>query len=269
MRLLLNYLSLGFLNPTQLLKARQMSRKQVLAYFALLAFVVTLSLTSIFTTIMSGLREDGQEIASRIPPFEIANGEIVTEESQESYIHQTNSFLFFFDPNGEIAPEEIDSNLERLNVPIGVALLEESIYMAIPASGMGGRQLPFTYDQLSGFNSEGLSDLFLQIGAISPLVLLLVFLIGYLASLFTLAYDWLILSLFANVIALLLRLNSPFKKNARMALLSLSIPTLVISAIEAFGFYIPFGFEIKLVFGLYFLYQSFKPLAPKIERKDK
>ncbi len=269
MRLLSKYIAMGFLNPTQLIKARQMNRKQVFAYFALLAFIVTLSLTSIFTTIMSGLREDGQEIATRIPAFEIVDGSLVTEESQESYIHQTNSFLFFFDPNGDIAPEEIDSNLERLNVPIGVALLENSMYLAIPAAGMSGRQLPFTYDQLDGFNNERLSQLFIQIGTISPIVLLLIFLIGYVASMFTLAYNWLILALFANVIALLLRVNSPFRKNARMALLSLSIPTLAISVIEAFGFYLPFSFEFKLLFGIFFLYQSFKEIAPKKETKEK
>lgn len=255
------YLKIGFVNPREVIKARKMSRKQMLGYFALLALLITLSMTAVLTSVMTNLRDDGQEIAENIPAFEIENSEFVTD-NQESYIHQTNTFLFFFDPNGEISLEEVESNVERLSVPVGVALLEDGFYLNVT-----GRTLPLPYDQLEGFNQESLVRLFQQLGTFSPLVLLFTFIVGFIASSFSLAYEWLIVALFANIIATLQRIRSPFRKNARVALVSLSIPTLVISVIEAFGYFVPLAFELKLAFSIYFIYTSFKSLRPKTKDK--
>ena len=258
---MLEYIKTGFLNPKESIKARKMTRKQMFGYFALLTLLITLSMTTIITSLMTNLRDDGQEIAEGIPAFEVENSEFVTD-NEESYIHQTNTFLFFFDPNGEIALEEVESNVERLSVPVGIALLEDGFYLNVT-----GRTLPLPYDQLDGFNQDNLIRLFQQIGNFSPLVLLFVFIVAYIASAFSLAYEWLIVALFANIIATLLRIRSPFRKNARVALVSLSIPTLVISAIEAFGFYVPLAFELKLAFAIYFIYSSFRTLRPKKSKK--
>lgn len=254
---MLEYIKTGFLHPKESIKARKMTRKQLLGYFALLALIITLSLTTVITSLMTNLREDGREISEGIPSFEIVNNQIVAD-NEDSYVHQTNTFLFFFDPNGEISLEEVESNVERLSVPIGIALLEEGFYLNV-----AGRTLPLTYDQMDGFNQDNLSNLLQQIGTFSPLVLLFIFMVAYLASAFSLAYEWLIVALFANIVATLVRVRSPFRKNARVALVCLSIPTLVISVVEAFGYFVPLAFELKLGFAIYFIYSSFKTLKPK------
>lgn len=247
------YIKLGFTEPQHLYKALKMSRKHVIYYFALLALIITLSMASVLLSVMGSLREDGQELTETLPAFEISNEELVVEDDQESYIHQTNSFLFFFDPNNSIQLEEIDSNIERLNVPIGIGLMEDQFYMNVLGQG-----IPLSYAQLEGFDDTQFKDIFSEMGRFSPFVILSIFLITYLASTFSLLYEWLIIALFANILKTVFRLPIHFKKVARMALVALSVPTFVIALFEGFGFFLPFSFELKLGFALYFLYSSFK-----------
>lgn len=256
------YLKIGFMNPQKLTDARRMTRKQVIGFFSILALILTFSMTSMLINVLTTLQEDSSEIAAQIPEFTITDSQLVVADDQESYVHQTNSFLFFFDPNGSIETAEIDANLNRLNVPIGIGLMQDEFYLNIT-----GRSIPLNYDQLDGFTDNALVTLMNQIGNLSPLVLIFVFITAYLASSFSLLYDWLILALFTNILVTLLRLNIPFKKNARMALVSLSIPTLALSLVEAFGYFVPFSFELKLGFSIYFLYTSLKIIAPK-KKKD-
>lgn len=257
------YLQTGFLYPQKLTRAQHMTGRQLAGYFALLALILTFSLTSLLTTLLTDLNRDGQEIAGNIPPFTVEDSRLNTQEGQESFVHQTDSFLFFFDPNGLIQAEEIESNLSRLNVPVGIGLLQEDIYINV-----AGQTLPVTYDQLNGMDDSQFASVFNQFGQLSPLVLLVIFIIAYLASALALAYEWLIVALIANLLSSFLRLRWPFRKNARVALLSISVPTLILSAIEAFGFFVPFAFELKLGFAAYFIFTSYKSIAPKKEKKD-
>ncbi|MCC5890373.1 MAG: DUF1189 domain-containing protein [Alkalibacterium sp.] len=257
------YLKIGFMNPQKLTDARKMTRKQILGFFAVLALILTFSMTSMLINVLSTLQEDGTEIAEQIPEFTITDNRLVTDDDQESYVHQTNSFLFFFDPNGSIETSEIDANLNRLNVPIGIGLMQDEFYLNVT-----GRSLPVTYDQLDGFTHTTFINLMSQIGNLSPLVLLFIFAVAYLASSLSLLYEWLILSLFTNILVTLFRLKFTFRKNARMALVSLSIPTLSISLIEAFGYFVPFAFELKVGFALYFLFTSLKAIAPKKKKEE-
>ncbi|WP_423189203.1 DUF1189 family protein [Alkalibacterium sp. f15] len=245
------YVKLGFTNPQHLYHALKMSRKHLFYYFSILALIITLSLTSVLLSVMGSLREDGQEITEMLPVFEIRDSELVVESEVDSYIHQTDSFLFFFDPNDSIKVEEIDTNIERLNVPIGVGLMNDQFYLNIL-----GRGLPVSYEQLSGFNDTQFKEIFSGMGRFSPVVLFIIFVITYLASSFSLLYEWLIVSLFANILKTISRVTLPFKKVARMALVALSVPTIVIAVFEGLGFFLPFVFEIKLGFALYFLYSS-------------
>ncbi|MFO8069515.1 MAG: DUF1189 domain-containing protein [Alkalibacterium sp.] len=247
------YLKLGFTDPQHLYHANEMSRKHLFYYFSLLALIITFSMASILLSVMGSLRVDGQEITETLPVFEIRDNELVVETDEDSYIHQTDSFLFFFDPNGSIKIEEIDNNIERLNVPIGVGLMEDQFYLNVLGQG-----LPLSYEQLNGFDDTQFKEVFSQLGRFSPVVLLSIFLVTYLASGLSLLYEWLIVALFANVLKTLTRVTLPFKKLARMALVALSVPTIVIAVFEAFGFFLPFVFEIKLGFALYFLYSSLK-----------
>lgn len=247
------YIKLGFTSPQHLYKAIKMTRKQLFYYFALLALVITVSMAGVLFSVMEDLREDGQEITETLPAFEITDNELVVEEETESYVHQTDSFLFFFDPNDAIQVEEIDSNIERLNVPIGIGLMDDEFYLNIL-----GQSLPVSYDQMEGFNDEEFTSIFAEMGRFSPVVLIFIFLITFLASSFSILYEWLIIALFANILKTLLRLPLRFKKIARMALVAFSVPTIIFSLFELFGLFLPYTFEMTLGFALYFLYSSLK-----------
>lgn len=247
------YIKLGFTEPQHLYKAIKMSRKQLIAYVGLLALIITLSMASILFSVMGNLREDGQEITETLPAFEITDDQLVVDDETESYVHQTDSFLFFFDPNDSIQVEEIDTNIERLNVPIGIGMMDDQFYLNIM-----GQSLPVSYDQLDGFDDTQFKEIFSEMGRFSPVVLFFIFLITYLASTFSVLYEWLIIALFANILKTLLRIPLPFKKIARMALVALSVPTIIFSVFEAFGLFLPYTFEITLGFALYFLFSSLK-----------
>lgn len=249
------YLKLGFTAPQHLYKAIKMSRKHLFYYFALIALVITLSMASVLMSVMGALREDGQEITETLPAFEITGNALVTEEETESYVHQTESFLFFFDPNDTIQEEEIDTNIERLNVPIGIGLMDDQFYLNIM-----GQSLPVSYDQLDGFTDTDFREVMTEMGRFSPLVLLVIFIVSYLGSSFSLLYEWLIIALFGNIVKTLMRIILPFKKVARMALVALSVPTIIFSIFQAFGVFLPWTFEITVGFSIYFMYASLKNL---------
>lgn len=247
------YLQLGFTAPQHLYKALKMSRKHLFYYFALLALIITVSMASILMSVMGALNEDSQEIVETLPAFEVIDNELVVEEETESYVHQTESFLFFFDPNDSIQEEEIDTNVERLNVPIGIGLMDDQFYLNIM-----GQSLPVSYEQLDGFTDTDFRDVMSDMGQFSPVVLIVIFIVTYLASSFSLLYEWLIIALFGNILKTLFRIALPFRKVARMALVALSAPTIIFSIFEAFGLFLPFSFEITLGFSIYFLYASLK-----------
>lgn len=247
------YLKLGFTAPKHLYKAIKMSRKQVIAFVALLALVITLSMGSVLMNVMGSLRDDGEEITETLPAFEITGNELSVEEDTESYVHQTESFLLFFDPNDSIQEEEIDTNIERLNVPIGIGLMDDQFYLNIM-----GQSLPVSYDQLDGFTDADFRELMSEMGRFSPLVLFFIFMVTYLASSFSILYEWLIIALFGNILKTLSRVTLPFKKVARMALIALSVPTVIFAVFEGFGLFLPLTFEITLGFSIYFLYTSLR-----------
>jgi hypothetical protein len=123
-----------------------------------------------------------------------------------------------------------------------------------------GQSLPVSYEQLDGFTDEDFRDIMSEMGRFSPIVLFFLFIITYLASSFSLLYEWLIIALFANILKTLFRIVLPFRKVARMALVALSVPTIIFSVFEAFGLFLPFTFEITIGFSIYFLYASLRNL---------
>ena len=249
------YLKLGFTSPQHLYKAIKMSRKHLFYYFALIALVFTISMASVLMSIMNALDEDGQEIAENLPAFEITDEQLVVEEETDSYVHQTESYLFFFDPNDSIQEEEIDKNIERLDVPIGIGLMDDQFYLTIM-----GQSLPVSYDQLEGFTDADFREVMAGMGRFSPLVLVVIFIVTYLGSSFSLLYEWLIIALFGNIVKTLMRIRLPFRKVARMALVALSVPTIIFSLLQAFGLFLPWTFEITIGFSIYYLYASLKNL---------
>ncbi|SFC74692.1 Protein of unknown function [Alkalibacterium subtropicum] len=250
-----DYLKLGFTSPQHLYKAIRMSRKHLVSYFALIALILTLSMASVLISVMGALREDGQEITETLPAFEITDNALVVEEETESYVHQTDSFLFFFDPNDSIQEEEIDTNVERLNVPIGIGLMDDQFYLNIM-----GQPLPVSYEQIDGFTDADFREVMSEMGQFSPIVLFFIFVVTYLASSFSLLYEWLIIALFANILKTLFRIRLPFRKVARMALVALSVPTIIFAVFDAFGLFLPFTLEITIGFSVYFLYASLRNL---------
>ncbi|MFL2070973.1 DUF1189 domain-containing protein [Marinilactibacillus psychrotolerans] len=248
------YLKQAFIRPKDIYKAKGMKKRHLAAIVALLVFVVTLlNMIQILPTVNS-IESDGKEIANDLPEFSVTDGKLQAEGA-ESYIHQTNTFLFFFDPENETNSNEIDDNLDRLKVPIGIGLFEKELYL-----NLSGFEMETPYSQIEDFNNETIQTIFNEIGNFSIISYLISFGILYIGlGLFTL-FDLLFIVLFGNLFSRILRSNLRFRENMRIAILSALLPTLLVELASVFNVLSLYTFELKIILSLFFLYLTIKEM---------
>ncbi|SFJ90026.1 Protein of unknown function [Marinilactibacillus piezotolerans] len=254
------YLKLAFGRPKEIYKAKDMKKRHLAAIVALLIFFVTiLNMVLIFPTINS-IKSDGKEIANDLPEFSVADGTLKAEEG-ESYIHQTNTFLFFFDPDNQTSSNEIDQNMERLQVPIGIGLFEEEVYV-----NLSGFVMETPYSQMDDFDNETIQGIFNELGDFSIISYIISFVILYIGlGLFTL-FDLLFIILFANLFSRVLRSNLTFKENIKIAIVSALMPTLAVEIASVSNLLSTYTFELKILLSLFFFYLTIKEMS-KIKPK--
>ncbi|MER2002695.1 MAG: DUF1189 family protein, partial [Carnobacterium inhibens] len=146
------------IHPEKLAQALTLKKGKVVLYFLFIAFIATIPIWIQSNQIINNFSRDGQIIAESIPSFTIENDQLVTSEPVKSYIYQTNSIIFTFDPNGERTIEYVEQDVVA-NL-LGIAFLEDSLYFVLPDYPI---QLPYT--QLNGLTSETFIDLILNVQA--------------------------------------------------------------------------------------------------------
>lgn len=202
---------------------------------------------------LTTVHEDGQEIAQSIPDFQIQNGEVMLEQEEESFIHQTNTFLFFFDPAGEMTTDTIGQNMETLGIPIGIGVMEDEFYFSILAYDLG---LP--YSQLDGLTGEYLRGMLNDVGTYNFLYGVLFFFIFLVISFFNVAFEILIYTLFANIIASFMRKRYRFGENWKIITVASTVPIVVFTLLNLFGIYPFLQLELKALAALVFYYIAVK-----------
>ncbi|WP_208560125.1 DUF1189 domain-containing protein [Marinilactibacillus kalidii] len=258
------YLKQAFVNPKKIHRGRAMKKRQV----ALVIAVITLFITAIsilrVVPIISSIQTDGQELAEKIPDFEIVDG-MLSAPDEESYIHQTDSFLLFFAPDNQFTTEEIDKNLTRLTVPVGIGLLQNDFYISFQGYGV---ETP--YDQLGTFTGESLRTLLNSFGSFSILTYVFTFIFTYLGIGLITLFELIFILLFANLLSKILRSQLRFKENLRIAVLASILPTIAIEFATFFGILSAYTFELKIGLSLYLFYlaiKDMKKMAPTVKEK--
>lgn len=148
---------------TDLNQAKKMPFWKVIFYIIFLSIVLTLPITKQVFSIMRDIKQDGQEIAAKLPDFKITDGKFQTADSAEGFIYQTNSIIFTFDPDGKRTLSDITA--DSVGNAIGLGFLQDEFVIALPNSGaadslLGANQfeVPYSKGSLDGLNSTDLKE---------------------------------------------------------------------------------------------------------------
>lgn len=246
------------IHPEKLAQAITLKKGKVVLYFLIIAFIATIPTWIQSNQIINDFSRDGQIIAESIPPFEIENDQIVTTEPVKSYIYQTNSIIFTFDPNGERTIEDVEQDLVA-NL-LGIAFLEDSLYFVLPDYPI---QLPYT--QLNGLTSETFIDLILNVQAFGINLPLITFILVWLSTLFITFLYTLLYTLFANILSILTGRKLNFGDNWKIVLVASTLPTLFMALLNSVNLIPAFQLEIKTLVTLFIYYLAIRVL-PKTKR---
>lgn len=244
---MISYIKIALTNPKESYRAQKMKGRHILFYYAFLVLILTFSTLGELLPLFHSLEADAQEVSESIPDFTIEEGRLESEES--SYIYQTESLLFFFDPNGDIQEEAINQNINRLSSSIGIGLLEEEMII-----NYEGVSRPVRYNHLqrfAPFSSDVARVVLSDLNLFSPIMLTTLFISLYIAMFFTAFMDYFILALFANVLAALLRSSFRFAQTVKVVLLSATLPTILLGLTSLLQWNTPYQFEIRIIFSLW------------------
>lgn len=240
---LASYIKTALFNPKNIYQAKNMDKGQSIGYFIFIVLIIFISLLGIIFPVFTQLSDDSQEIADQIPEFTVENGQL--ETSEDSYIHLTDSFTFFFDPSDEISQRTIEQNLSLQSSPIALGILTDEIYF-----NFNGNEQSISYDQFGNFDDNSIRELFNQFSSFSIVSILIVLAILFLLTSFVFLWEFIPIVIFAYMIALFSRNRIRFFDSAKMVAVAITLPTLLFSIINLFGIVIPFQYELRFIFTL-------------------
>lgn len=231
-----------------------MKKGHITGIIALLILFITLINMIRLFPIINAVQSDGQEIASELPEFSVSDGQLQAENA-DSYIHQTSTFLFFFDPNDQTDSVEIDENLERLNVPIGIGVFSENLYL-----NLSGLTMETPYTQLGNFDDEIVQEIFNGAGDLSLVSYLISFVVLYIGLGIFEIFDLIFILLFSNLFSRLLRSRLLFTENLKIAVLAALLPTAAVETASLLNLLPTYTFELKIGLSLFLFYLTVKEM---------
>lgn len=258
---MIDYIKTVFTKSKEIYIARNMKGIHYLLLIILLT--LTLSFISVFEMLpaFNQLSNDYSEIKEFLPAFEVKDGQLTSEH--ESYVYQTDSIVFYFDPDDRMDTKIIDKNMRRQTAPVSIGLMDEELHFNIL-----NRSQTFNYQQFN-ITANDLEAIILSIGAFSPGVIVLLLFVLYILNLFLYLGQLFSITLFANVISYLRRTHLRFIQNAKIALLASVIPFLTIYLFNAFQVYVPYQIELTIIASLLIFNISISEFKKRIgEHKD-
>lgn len=217
-----------------------MSGGQFFLYLLLLGLIFSLGIFGSFARQLYDVSNDVQELNEVLPSFSIQEGQLQTEDPEvNSLIYQSDTFLFFFDPNEEMNQEVVDSNSARLNVPISVALLKDEAYVT---SDFSQYALPYNESVNFDYQEGSLESIvsWQNLALVSIMALALYFILAFLNVVIT----SLISSVFALLIARIMQVPLSFMDTWKSLTSAMTLPIIIFSVLNLFGIIIPFQTNI-------------------------
>jgi hypothetical protein len=259
---MLTYIKTAFTKPKEIYIGRNMKNRYFFSLLLLLSLTLTFLSIFEFIPIARNIGNDVNEIRDSIPEFELIDNNL--ESATESYIYQTDSMIFYFDPDDNISTDTIDSNADTTSAPVSLGILDDQLYLNLMSQSYS-----LEYADLNNFTTADLQGLINSFGNVSNsyIVFFIVFL--FIFNLILFITQFFPIALFANIISIYRQTTLRFFQSAKMALLAIMSPTVIVYAINAFLFPVRFQFEIILVASLVLYYMSISEMKKRIIEQSK
>lgn len=225
-----------------------------------MGILLTISSLFSFKPELDRISNDYDEVLSFIPDFELVDGQL--ESTEDSYIYQTDTIIFYFDPQDKIDTKLIDKNMKVQTAPISVALMDREIYVNILDMSQA-----YTYANLDLTTAEleatiSLNTFYLPVFYGIMLLVLFVF------NLFLYSAQLLSFSIFANLIAAIGKTELKFFQSAKIALLASFIPFSVFAILNALQVPVSYQYEIISIASLFLFYMSIQEFKTRLQKQN-
>ena len=255
-------LKTAFTNPKEIYIGRNMKWRHFFSIVLLTSALLTFISLFQYIPMLNNISDDFLEIKESIPAFELVNNEITSEN--ESYIYQTDSMMFYFDPDNRMDIETINRNANRTTAPISTALLKDGLYMNFIGQGYH-----FSYSQMDNVTTSDLESLISSFGDLSGTTFVLFIVFVFVMQFFLFIYELLPITFMAAILSTFSRLRLSLLQNYRIVLLAVIPPILLVNIVHALIYPLSFHFEIIMVMSIFTYYISMTDLKKKLlQNKD-
>jgi len=218
------------------------SYKRMFAYT--LVLVVLASIPNFLDTlkVFELMATNGQSIANQIPAYEVTDGKM-TASGTDGFIYKTDLMTYAYDPDNSITTDEVTTGNGTL---ITLENNTDNVTLTIM-----GQAMVFTYDQLaSSGTSEGLKTVVTAMSTLNLAYYPLVFIMVAIGNLFNILLAAVMIALVIGLLPDAIRLRLKFKMRLHLAIVSITMPLLVITICNLFGLYAIYQLELMYLFAL-------------------
>ncbi len=241
----------ALLNYPKIIRVISYSFKKMLVYALLIAGISAIPNFMDTLKVFDLLETNATSIVNQIPAYQVSDGKIVANENQEAFIFETDLMTYAFDPKNEIANQDLTSDQNNL-------IIVENNADNLTLSFMG-QPIALTYAQLGdSANSDGVKGIIQSMTTLTWAYYPIIFIIVTLTSFLNLGLASLMIALVIGMLPDSTRLRLTFKMRLFLALASLTMPLMVITIFNLFGFYVVYQLEIMYAFALIRLWRLLK-----------
>lgn len=224
----MSYLKTLFLRPKEIYTGRNMKWRDfwlIISGFILLRVMLLFAMVS---PSLGQMNADANQVADSIPTFEIKNGHLVTEK--ENYIFQTDSLIFYFNPEGDFTKKDVDKNDQLFHPYMSLALMPQKIYLK---TSFFEREID--YERLPDLDNQFFIRILKQVGKwtapfliFTGLFIFIFLMINYIIELITLSCLGLLFARFVGI-------PLSFQQTIKIMMLASLLPILVMSILQTLG----------------------------------
>ncbi|RNA68912.1 DUF1189 domain-containing protein [Alteribacter keqinensis] len=247
-------------SPKMIASFRHHKIGRAIGYVFLLMFITLIPLAiSLGTTIYSFVNQLENHLEENVPDFQIQNGLLTSDETDEPVINEEDGQTIIFDPSGELTQSDISGNYDE-----AIALLEREAILITN----GVTQQPVSYQDLDlNLTKTQAVDMVEAFSGMLPLIISLIIVLMYLfytASKFIgVTFLALIGFIFKKSVGLP---NMTYKHSWVLAAFTVTLPTTIFALVNVTGLNIPFQFGIYWTIAIVMLFQVLRYIPkPKTE----
>ncbi|MEY8371262.1 DUF1189 family protein [Aerococcaceae bacterium 50-4] len=241
----------ALLNYPKIIRVISYSFKRMLVYALLISGISAIPNFMDTLKVFDLLETNASSIVNQIPDYQVTEGKIANSNDQEAFIFETDLITYAFDPKDEMTNQEISSGQNNL---ITVENNTDNLTLSFI-----GQPIAFTYAQLGeSANSSGVKGIIQSMTTLTWAYYPIIFVIVTLSSLLNLLLASLMIALVIGLLPDSTRLRLTFKMRFSLALASLTMPLMVVTLFNLFGFYVVYQLEIMYIFALIRLWRLLK-----------